>query len=194
MVNKIIEVISQKERYQFFSSNELNSLEYNYAVKIDSRTFLQFYVSLIKQHHLIISTFFIKNDYNIFLLKIALFLILFNLFFFTNTLFFTDDSLHKLYKDEGEYNLIYQIPQILYSILISQIISFPLGKLSLTQDDFLSLKGKNNLHEITNEIKILKKHIQIKCIIFLIIGIILSVFFGIICQLFVQCILIHKLY
>ena len=69
------------------------------------------------------------------------------------------------------------MPQMLYSTLISQIISFPLGKLSLTQDDFLSLKGKNNLLEITNEIKQLKRYIKIKCIIFFIIGIFLSVYF-----------------
>ena len=177
MVNKIIKSVSDKNRYTFFCPNELNSLDYNYAIKIDFRSYFQFYYSLIKQNHLIISTFFIKNDYNIFLLKIALFLILFNLFFFTNTLFFNDDSLHKLYEDEGKYHLIYQIPQILYSILISQIISYLLGKLSLTQDDFLNLKVKNNLQEITNEIKVLKKRIKIKCILFIIIGFILLFYF-----------------
>ena len=45
-------------------------------------------------------------------------------FFFTlnltvNALFFNDDTMHEIYIDEGKFNLIYQISQIIYSSIIS---------------------------------------------------------------------------
>jgi hypothetical protein len=35
--------------------------------------------------------------------------------------FFKDDTMHKILKDAGKFNLIYQCPQIIYSIIISFI-------------------------------------------------------------------------
>jgi len=90
----------------FFNDDELNSLDYNYALEIDFRSYCQFYFSLLRQTHLIIFTFCVKNDYNIFLLKLALFLLSFSLFLFMNALFFDDDSMHRIYEDKGKYDII----------------------------------------------------------------------------------------
>ena len=90
-----------------------------------------------------------------------------------NALFFKDDSLHKIYEDQGKYNFLYQIPQILYSIIFTQIISSLLEKLSLSQDEISDLKEKYNLKEINKEVKSVVKYITIKCILFFIVSIIL---------------------
>ena len=169
-IEKIIFLVPRKKRMKYFNDDELNSLEYNYALNIDYRNYLQFYYSLIKQTQLIIFTFFI-NDYNLFLLKIALFLISLALFFFMNALFFRDDSLHKIYEDEGKYDFIYQIPKMLYSTIISQAISFLLEKLSLSQDEILELKAIGDIEKIKKGINKIIKCIKIKCIIFLTFGI-----------------------
>ena len=105
-IDKIILFYSKNERKKYFTEDELNSLKYEYALEIDNRSYLQFYWSLLKQNHLIIFTFFVHKDYNIFLLKFSLFIISIGLFLFMNALFFQDDSLHKIYEDEGEYNFI----------------------------------------------------------------------------------------
>ena len=174
-IDKIIKLFDKKIRISFFSDEELNSLEFKYAIEIDFRSYFQFYCSLLKQTHLLIFTFIVRNDYNIFLLKLSLFLISFILFFFVNALFFSDDSIHKVYVDEGQFNFIYNIPQIFYSTFVSQIISFLLEKLSLSEDNILEIKEKNNLNEeeAKKEIKKIFKNIKIKCIIFYIIGTIL---------------------
>ena len=172
-IDKIILFYSKSERKKYFTEYELNSLKYEYALEIDNRPYLQFYWSLIKQNHLIIFTFFVHNDYNIFLLKVALFLISIGLFLFMNALFFKDESLHKIYEDEGEYNFIYHIPQMIYSVIVSQIISFLLENLSMFQDQFINIKQKINLKEIKEEIQQIKKSIKKRCFLFLIIGIIL---------------------
>ncbi len=144
VIDKIIKYIPKHERSKFFTDDELNQIEYKYALEIDFRNYFQFYYSLLKQTHLIIFTFFIRNDYNIYLLKIALFLISLALFFFMNALFFNDDSMHKIYEDEGKYHFLYQIPQALYSTIVSQVISSILEQLSLSQDDMLEEKKHKN--------------------------------------------------
>ena len=88
-----------------------------------------------------------------------------------NAIFFVDDSIHKIYEEQGKYNFIYQIPQTLYSTIITQIISFLLENLSLSQDDFLSIKEKEKL--IKEETNRVKKSIKIKCLLFFVIGLIL---------------------
>ena len=79
-IDKIILLYPKSERKKFFTEDELNSLKYEYALEIDNRSYLHFYWSLLKQNHLIIFTFFVNKDYNIFLLKFALFLISIGLF------------------------------------------------------------------------------------------------------------------
>ena len=172
-IDKIIYLISKSKRYKYFSDEELNSLNYEHALEIDFRSYFKFYYCLLKETHLIIFTFFVRNDYNIFLLKLSLFIISFALFLFMNTLFFSDDSMHKIYEDEGKYDFLYQIPQTLYSTIVSQIISSLLENLSLSNDDVISLKEKENCNEMKQELIKIIKCIKIKCIIFFVVGIIL---------------------
>ena len=44
------------------NEQELNDLDYSSALKIDKRTYCQYYCSLIKTKHIILFTFFTKND------------------------------------------------------------------------------------------------------------------------------------
>ena len=160
------------------------------VLEIDDRNYFQYYWSLLKLKHIIIFTFVTKDDYNIFLLKLGLFIISFSLYFTTNALFFTDNSINHLYQKKGKFNFIFQIPQILYSTIISIIINLILKKLSLSQKDILSIK--QTLETKNDEIigKKIKKCLKIKSIIFMIIGILfLSLFWYYIscfCNVFVN--------
>ena len=64
----------------------------------------------------------------------SLFLFYLSLNFAVNTLFYNEDSMHKIYENKGEYNFLYQITNILYSSLISDIINTFLEYLALTED------------------------------------------------------------
>ena len=57
-----------------------------------------------------------------------------------NALFFTDKTIHKIYQDKGEFNFLYQLPQILYSTLIGKFIDSLIKNLGLTQDYIIALK------------------------------------------------------
>ena len=100
------------------NDNELDDLNYEEALIYDKRTYLQYYWALLKQKQLIIFTFFPIGDYNLIFAKIALFIVSFGFFFTINGFFFSDDTMHKLYTDKGSFDILYQIPQILYSSIV----------------------------------------------------------------------------
>ena len=173
----IINNIEKEKRKIFYNNEELNSLSYNYALEIDDRTFFQYYISLLKMKHLIIFTFLVNDDYNIFLSKLGLFIISFSLYLTLNAIFFSDSSIHKLYEEKGKYNYIYQIPKILYSTIISSIASIILKQLSLSEKDILKIKKKLYIKELEKVIEEVKKCIRLKYILFFAIGFIFFSFF-----------------
>ena len=58
-----------------------------------------------------------------------------------NVFFFADETMHNLFLDYGKYNFIHQIPQILYSTVISQILEIFLCYLSLTDKHYYKAKN-----------------------------------------------------
>jgi hypothetical protein len=157
------------------TDTELNQLEYEKAIIFDHRTYFQYYKSLIFAKQLVLFTFFRKNDYNLVYLKICLFFFSFSLSLTINGFFFNDESMNKIYQDNGKYNLLFQIPQILYSLFISSLITILLKTLSLTEKIFLSLKQekKNTIEEAAK----LKKLLKIRIFLFFMIGITFMAFF-----------------
>ncbi len=176
-IKEIIKVIPKEKRNQFFTDEELNSMDYKYVIEIDNRSFFQYYWSLLKKKHLILSTFCSNQDYNIFTLKFALFLISFCLYFCSNGFFFSDSTMHKIYKDEGVFKILYQIPQILYSSILTGVISFILRNLSLSQNNILKVKQKKNILDAKQKSIQILRCLKIKFVIFFLFGFLLLLFF-----------------
>ena len=101
----------------------MNSLDYNNAIKLDKRTYFQYYFSLLKKKQLILFSFYPNNDYNLIILKISLFLLSFSLYFTINGFFFNDDTMHKIYENESSFDILNQISIIIYSSLISSVLN-----------------------------------------------------------------------
>ena len=80
--------------------------------------------------------------------------------------------MHKIYEDEGDYNFIYQLPQIIYSILICIIINYLLQWLALSQNSILEIKKEKSLKISTAKTQklynsLFKKFISFYILIFL---------------------------
>ena len=159
------------------NDQEMNTLEYENAIKYDKRSYFQYYFSLLKKKQLILFTFLPANDYNIMSLKICLFIVSFSLYFVINAFFFNDESMHKIYKANGVYNIFYRIPQILYSSIIPTIINMILKTLSLTEKDLLKIKQETNYGKMIEQSKKVERCIIIKFIIFFIISLFFMLFF-----------------
>ena len=141
----------------------MNSLDYEKASEIDKRTFLQYYWSLIKKKQIILFTFLPINDFNLLYMKICLFIFSFSLSITVNGLFFTDETMHKIYKDKGIFNLLYQLPKIIYSTIISSIINNIIKNFGLSESDIIKLRKKKiNKNEIQKSIEETIKCLKIK--------------------------------
>ena len=160
-----------------YNDYELNTLSYNEALNIDKRNYIQYYLSLLKIKHLIIFTFFPSNDYNSRIIKINLFLFSFTIYYAVNALFFNEAAIHQIYEDGGAFNFLYQIPQIIYSSLISSILNMILKTLSLSERNILQIKHEKKIKNLDNTAKDVTKTLNYKFLIYFIISFILLLLF-----------------
>ena len=152
-----------------YTDSELNSLSYEEALINDKRTYIQYYCSLLRSNHLLIFTFYKGKDYNSRIIKIFLFFYSFSVHFTVNALFFNDSTMHQIYEDNGSFNFIYQIPQIIYSSLISGLLNFIISFFSLTDENIIKFKQEKNINNIDRNVKKLYSSFKTKFIIFFII-------------------------
>ena len=136
--------LNQKEKEKL-DDYELNNLEYDLALKLDKRNFLQIYWSLLKREHLVIFTFITREDHNIMFIKYSRFIFLLCTDMAMNVFFFADETMHKMFLDYGKYNFIQQIPQITYSTIISKLIEIFLCYLSLTDKHYYQIKDSKRI-------------------------------------------------
>ena len=161
-----------------YNDYELNNLQYKKAVNYDKRTFCQYYFSLLKTGHLFIFSFYSdKTDYNSQIIKIFLFFFFFAVHFTINALFFNDATMHKIYIDEGKFNFLYQISQIIYSNLISSFVNFIIIYFSLSGIKILELKNKKSKKSIKVKFKEILKVLKIKFALFFVISFLLLLIF-----------------
>ena len=172
---------NQRKKYEFckrilyFTDYELNYMIYKEALKNDHRSYCSYYLSLLRLKHLLIFSFFPMMDYNSRVIKIDLFFINFTTYYTINALFFSDSTMHKIYEDGGSFNFIYQLPQILYSSLISAVINLFFKTIALIGINIIEIKhSKAVIGEVANKTK---KIIKYKLISYFMISYILLLLF-----------------
>ena len=158
-----------------FDNYELNNLEYEFAKKFDKRNFFQIYWSLLKREHLVIFTFITKDEHNITFVKYSRFFFLLCTDMAMNVFFFADETMHKIFLDYGKYNFIQQIPQIIYSTIISQIIEIFICYLSLTDKHFYQIKESKKINK--DFIMRIMTFIKVKIIIFFVFTFLIFIFY-----------------
>ena len=132
---------NSKNEKEALTDYELNDLEYNDAIELDHREFLNIYWYLLKREHIIFFTFFNNNDYNLFSIKLSkLFLAICSDMAF-NVFFFSDESMHKIYTSGGDNDFIGQFAQMVYSTIISQILQTFINYLTMTDINYYQLKA-----------------------------------------------------
>ena len=157
---------------------ELNSFSYEEALEFDKRTYFKYYLSLLKTKHPILFSFVPINDYNIIIIKLSLFLLSFIIYFSINTLFFTDSTIHQIYKDQGFYYIKHQILKIIVSFIISHIICLFIKFFSLSERNILKYKYDMFLDkEESDKADELKKCLKIKYTFYYLVSVIFIILF-----------------
>ena len=164
-------------KIQKYNDCELNFFNFKMALISDKRTFCQYYFSLLKNNNLILFAFYPINDYNLKIIKISLFFLAFDIYFFVNSLFFNYSSIHQIYEDGGAYNFYYFISSIICSFFISYYFIIIIKYISLSQIYFLELKYEENWSQAYKKVENIKKCLIIKYFIFYILSFIFICFF-----------------
>ena len=175
--NKKFEIKPTIANLKIYNDYELNSFSYEEALENDKRTYLDYYISLIKTKHPIIFSFFPFKDYNSIIIKIGLFLLSFSIYYFVNCFFFDSTTIHKIYKEEGKFNLSYLIPYAIYSFLISHIIVIIIKYFSLSEKNINEINKENNLEKAKERVIKVKYLLKIKYICFFSLNFVFLLFF-----------------
>ena len=85
--------------------------------------------------------------------------------------------MHNVYENNGIFDFLFQIQQILYSTIICSVINTTLKQLSLSEKNILEIKKKKDFKKATKKSKKIKNYIQIKLLIFFILSTIFLLFF-----------------
>ena len=166
--------LTKKEKLIFsYNDKELNTLVYLKARLFDKRTYCQYYLSLLKTQHILLFTFCNHKDYNSQMIKIYLFFYTYSINLVISSIFYTDNTMHKIYVDNGSFDFEYQFPQMVYSFIISSILLTILQTFGLYENNIMKIKNRKNILNIwKNELK----KINIKIILLFIITFILLFF------------------
>ena len=111
--------------------------------------------------------FIFFEDYNITAVKLILFIIIFGLNVAINGLFYKDSTMHRIYK--REFTILYEIPGLIYSSIISITLSSLIKNVGLTQRLILNFKRKIFIdkNEAIKEKNNIMRKIKIRFVIFM---------------------------
>ena len=85
--------------------------------------------------------------------------------------------MHRIYKDSGNYDIIIQLPIMVYSTLISSIFNLIFKKFSLSEKQILEIKRENNIKILKEKAKKIFYFLKIRFLIFYILSFIFMLFF-----------------
>ena len=160
-----------------FNDFELNTLEYLNALLYDKRSCGEYYLALLKTKNAILFSFCPRNDYNSIIIRSCIFSLSFSIFYAVNFAFFNDAIMHTIYENGGKYDIVFFLPKIIISFIVSYYITTIIKIIFLSERNIIKVRQQQTLflaYEISDKVK---KNLVIKYVIFFIVGIIFLVFF-----------------
>jgi hypothetical protein len=103
---KYIHLLCKDERFLYYSDTEMNLIDFDYkkALKIDTRSSLRYYWSIIIDNNILFYSFGIwNNNYTFLTIKIAYFIFSFNLILLINICFMNESTIYHLFEVQGKY-------------------------------------------------------------------------------------------
>ena len=103
-------------------------MEYDDAIKLDKRTFCEYFIQKLQEKQTIMNTFFYKENLRPLSIKIILLLLDIDLYFVINGFFFNEEYISQLFNSDEEETFFSffsrSISRFFYSTMVSCIIGF----------------------------------------------------------------------
>ena len=132
----------------------LQDLDYEQAILYDNRTFMKIYWAFLVDTQIILGTFCTENYLTLFIIKLSFLIFTFQISFFLNAFFYTDEYISNAYHNNGVLDFFSGLPKSIYSLLVTMIITNLLDKLSSSKSELSAIirrkKGNANYLHIIN--------------------------------------------
>jgi len=160
-----------------YTDYELNTFEYKYAILHDKRSCGEYYCSVIKEKNLILFSFCPRKDYNSIIIRSSIFSLSFSIYYAVNFAFFTDKIMHQIYEDGGKYDVLYFLPKIGISFVISYYLTAIIKLIFLSERNIAKVRQQPSLSLAYHYSEKARKNLVIKYILYFIFGLGFLVFF-----------------
>ena len=153
-------------------------MDYEEAIIYDKRSYIKMYWSSLVDSQIILDTFFTDSNLNLFIIKLSFFVSIFEINFFLNALFYTDEYISDAYHNNGVLDFVSGLPKSIYSFLATLLLSNLSKMLSNSKSELMKLMRENYKNkEYLALINAKLKKLKIKLIIYFVIVFILGLFF-----------------
>ena len=147
--------IQEDKRKDFLIDEELNGLEYQYAIELDKRSYCELYFSLLKKQNILIFCLsYCLNDYNLSIMKFSFLMFQFIIFITVSAFFFTDNTLNNIYENKNKFDFLFMARQLILTFLINLGVNLIFKILMRTDNKIIEIKQENeNFNDGLNSIK-----------------------------------------
>ena len=148
------------------SDEDLLDMDYEHAIIFDKRNYLRIYWGILLDTQIILDTFCTENYLNLFIIKLSFMICNFQINFFLNAFFYTDDYISSAYHNNGVLDFFSGLPKSIYSFLLTLMITNLLKMLSNNKSELARVirnkrKDNNYIHFINNKLRKLQNKIII---------------------------------
>ena len=141
------------------TETDIQDLDYEEAIIYDKRSYLRMYWGFLVDSQLILETFYTDNYLELFIIKLSFLVFTFQISFFLNALFYSDEYISDAYHNEGVLDFFSGLPKSIYSFIATLIITNLLRMLSSSKNELMRIiriyRRNNNYENIIN-IKLMK--------------------------------------
>ena len=155
--------------------DDLQNIDYEQAIIYDKRNYLRIYWAYLVQSQIILGTFCTENHLTLFVIKLSFLVCTFQISFFLNAFFYTDEYISNAYHNDGVLDFFSGLPKSIYSLLATIAITNILNILSNSKNELMMIiqekrEHKNYLHIINIKLKKLRNKLIIYFILVFLLG------------------------
>ena len=160
------------------SDYDLQDIDYDEAIIYDKRSYLRMYWGFLLDSQIILGTFFTDNHLDLFVIKLSFLICTFQISFFLNALFYTDEYISDAYHNDGVLDFFSGLPKSIYSFVATLVTTNLLRMLSNSKGELIEVITKRRIYkDYLHLIKIKLDKLRRKLIIYFILVYILELFF-----------------
>ena len=160
------------------TDSDFQNMDYEEAIIYDKRPILRMYWGFLIDTQIILGTFCTDNHLDLFIIKLSFLVCTFQISFFLNALFYTDEYISDAYHNDGVLDFFSGLPKSIYSFIATSITTNLLRMLSSSKSELMRVIKRNNQYKnYVNIIHIKLAKLRKKLIIYFILVFLLDSFF-----------------